>query len=274
MIRKPVVAGTTPWNSFYLADPKALRKMIQGLAPKILPRKEKAIACILPHAGYIYSGKVAVETLYALNIPSTCLIIGPNHYGNGAMASIGTEGEWLTPLGTVPIDTALAKNILNNSRYLEDDPVAHAEEHSIEVELPLLQEISGGPLSLVPIALASVDNLVYKDIARAIATAVQKSGKDVLIIASSDMTHYEPHDQAAQKDELAIKAILELDDKKLLAAVNEHGLSMCGCIPAAVAVHAAKLLGAKNAKLVRYQTSGDATGDYSSVVGYAGIIIG
>jgi AmmeMemoRadiSam system protein B len=269
MIRKSVVAG-----HFYPAEPKALKKMIQGFAPKEPLKKEDAIACILPHAGYAYSGLVASLVLHSINIPSICVIIGPNHTGNGAQASIMTEGEWETPLGTVPIDTPLAKNILAGSRYLEDDDIAHAEEHSIEVELPLLQEISQIPLSFIPIALASGENLVYKDIADAIASGVKKSEKSVLIIASSDMTHYEPHDQAARKDEQAIKAILSLDERELLNKVDQLKISMCGSVPAAVVLRAAKALGAKDAKLIAYQTSGEASGEYNSVVGYAGIIIG
>jgi MEMO1 family protein len=269
MTRKPVVAGT-----FYPADPSALKKMIRGLAPKTTPNKEDVIACILPHAGYVYSGKVAAAVLCAIHIPSTCIIIGPNHTGNGEEASIMTEGEWQTPLGTIPIDTALAKNILAGSKYLKEDGIAHAEEHSIEVLLPLLQEISQSRISIVPIALASIEDLVYKDTADAIVKAVKKNGKGVLIVASSDMTHYEPHDQAARKDEQAIKAMLGRDDQELLNKVNELQISMCGSVPAAVALRAANALGAKDAKLVAYQTSGDASGDYSSVVGYAGIIIG
>ena len=269
MIRKSVVSG-----HFYPANPNALKKMIQGFAPKTPVKKEDVIACILPHAGYIYSGKVASAVLHFINIPSTCVIIGPNHTGNGAMASIMTEGEWETPLGNVPIDTQLAKAILKNSRYLEDDDIAHAEEHSIEVELPLIQEISQKPFSFVPITLASGDDLVYKDTADAVANAIKKYAKPALIIASSDMTHYEPQDQAAKKDEEAIKAILKLDDKELITRVDELGISMCGYVPAAVAIRAAVALGAGKAQLVAYQTSGDASGDYSSVVGYAGIVIG
>jgi AmmeMemoRadiSam system protein B len=269
MIRQPVVAG-----HFYPASPDALKKMIRSLIPTIPPKREDVIACILPHAGYAYSGKVAMATLGAINIPSTCVIIGPNHTGNGAMASIMTQGEWQTPLGVVPIDTELANSICKNARYLEDDDIAHAEEHSIEVMLPLLQESAPGPFSFVPITLATADDLVYKDTADALAVAVKKSNKNVLIVASSDMTHYEPHDQAVRKDEEAIKAMLKLDDRELFDKVNALGISMCGFAPAAIALRAGRALGAQGAKLAAYQTSGETSGDFSSVVGYAGIIIG
>ena len=268
MIRSPVVAG-----QFYPSDPQALKKMIASFGIKIPKDRQKAIACILPHAGYIYSGKVAAKALAEIDIGTSCIILGPNHTGTGAPYSLVREGTWKTPLGSVPIDTELADRLLKNSKYLEEDEVAHAYEHSIEVELPLIQEIGRTDFSLVPIILATGDNLVYKDIASAIATAVQQSKYDVTIIASSDMTHYEPQEDANRKDKEAIEALLKLDPKELLEKIDRYQISMCGYIPAVIALMAAKILGAKKARLVAYQTSGDVTGDFSSVVGYASIVI-
>lgn len=267
MIRRPVVAG-----QFYPSDSERLKQLIAAFGLKEV-KKEKAIACLLPHAGYIYSGKVAAEVLSNIEMTDTCIILGPNHTGYGALSSIMREGEWLTPLGGVKIDTILADQLLENSKYLEEDETAHAYEHSIEVELPLIQEITKTDFSFVPIVLASADKLVYKDIANAIAISCAKQTKKVMVIASSDMTHYESQKSATAKDSEAIKAILKLDEEELLEKIENLGISMCGYIPAVVAILAAKLLGAKKAKLVAYQTSGDVTGDYESVVGYAGIII-
>ncbi len=270
MIRQPFVAG-----SFYPSKPEVLKKMIAGFAPKPPQNnKEKAIACVLPPAGYVYSGKVAAAVLHAIEPPQTCVILSPNHTGNGPLASIMTQGEWATPLGPVSVNEDLAQDILRRSKFLEEDAIAHAEEHSIEVELPLIREILGEDVTFVPVTLASGEDLVYKDIALAAAQAIRSSGQKTLIIASSDMTHYEPHEQACRKDKEAIRAILELDEQELMRVIESHRISMCGSFPAAIAVLAAKLLGAKEGRLVAYQTSGEATQDFSSVVGYAGIILG
>ena len=268
MIRKPAVAG-----QFYPNSPEKLKKLIDSFGIKPIQKKEKIIACLLPHAGYIYSGKVAASVLNAAEIAPTCIILGPNHTGYGVPQSIMKEGEWQTPQGSVKINAELAGLLLNNSKYLEVDELAHVYEHSIEVQLPLIQEISRQSFTFVPIVLASADNLVYKDIANAIAESVKVFKKDVTIIASSDMTHYESQMNANKKDHAAIEAILKLDATQLLKEIEDLGISMCGYMPAVVAIEAARLLGAKGAKLISYQTSGDITGDYAAVVGYAGIVI-
>ncbi len=269
MIRKPAVAG-----QFYPSDAEALEKLILGFSttPKTAV-KEKAFACILPHAGYIYSGKVAFETLSTIEIADTCIILGPNHSGFGQPYSTMRDGEWHTPFGNVKIDTPLADELIKNSMYLVDDPIAHAQEHSIEVELPLLQKVLKKNFTFVPITLAWAGDLVYKDIAGSIVKSIKTLKKEVTIIASSDMTHYESQTSATHKDEEAIKAILKLDERDLLEKIDKLSISMCGYIPAVIAIMAAKQLGAKRAALVSYQTSGDSSGDYSSVVGYAGIIM-
>ncbi|MFH1692359.1 MAG: AmmeMemoRadiSam system protein B [Candidatus Omnitrophota bacterium] len=268
MIRKPVVAG-----QFYPAEPAALKKLISSFAVKKSIKPQKAISCILPHAGYVYSGKVAVSTLKAMEPADSYIILGPNHTGYGAGCSIVKYGAWSTPFELVNIDTDLASELLKNSKYLEEDEQAHAYEHAIEVELPLIQAVLGSNFSFVPITLATGTNLVYKDIAESIAKTVKNSSKKIMIVASSDMTHYEQQNVAIKKDEEAIKAILELDEQRLLEKIEHMGITMCGYIPAIIAIMAAKKLGAQHAQLIDYQTSGDITGDYSSVVGYAGIVI-
>lgn len=268
MIRKPAVAG-----QFYPEAREELKKLISAFGIERPPHRNKTIACILPHAGYIYSGKVAASVLAASEIGIVCVLVGPNHTGYGAPASIMRTGEWQTPLGNVKIDTPLADKIIGYSNCLTEDEAAQAYEHSVEVEVPLLQEFAGHEFSIVPIVLEGTDEDTRQDIAEAVAHGIRDAKKSVTLIASSDMTHYEPQEEANRKDKEAINAILELDEKKLEERVERLGISMCGVIPAIVVLMAAKMLGAKTANLVAYQTSGDATGDYSSVVGYAGIVI-
>lgn len=268
MIRKPVVAG-----QFYPADPSVLKKLILSFDVKKTIKPQKTIACILPHAGYIYSGKVAVSTLKAIEPADTYIILSPNHTGYGAGCSIVKHGGWSTPFEIVNIDTEVADQLLKHSKYLEEDEQAHAYEHSIEVELPLIQTILNPDFSFVPITLATGGDLVYKDIAASIADCVKNNKKKIVIIASSDMTHYEPQKDAVKKDEEAIKAILELNEKLLLEKIERFGITMCGYIPAVITIMASKMLGARQAKLIEYQTSADTTGDFSSVVGYAGLVI-
>ncbi len=268
MIRQPVVSG-----QFYPSKPEQIKKLLDSFSLKKEPNRQKVIACILPHAGYVYSGRVAAEVLSKIEVARTCIILGPNHTGYGTPASILKDGEWITPFSSLKVDTRLAELLIKNSKYLQEDATAHAYEHSIEVELPLIQAIAQPEFSFVPIVLAQGDDLMYKDISGAIALAIRTLKKDVTIIASSDMTHYEQQECASKKDKAAIEAILKLDTSELLKKIDTLGISMCGYVPSVIAILAAKLLGATEAKLLAYQTSGDVTGDYSSVVGYAGITI-
>ncbi len=261
MIRKPVVAG-----QFYPASAAALKAMIEGMV------KEEAIGLVSPHAGYIYSGPVTAAVISRIKFKDTFIIMGPNHTGSGKPLSIMTEGFWKTPLGKVEIDSELGKKILTTSKHLEEDKAAHLYEHSIEVQLPFLQYFKPD-FKLVPIVFGPASGTVYKEIGQEIAKAVKKLGREVVIIASSDMTHYEPQKSAQAKDSQAIEAILNLNEDELLKRVSQLGITMCGYAPAVSLIVAAKELGATGTELVRYQTSGDTTGDYSSVVGYAGIII-
>ncbi|MFC1957286.1 AmmeMemoRadiSam system protein B [Chloroflexota bacterium] len=266
MIRNPVVIG-----QFYPESPDRLRSMIAELVDE-KAEKEEVIGLLSPHAGYIYSGAVAGATISRIKFKDTFIIIGPNHTGNGKPFSIMTEGVWKTPLGEVEIDSELGERILASSEYLQEDSAAHQYEHSIEVQLPFLQYFKPD-IKLVPIVFALASGDIYKEIGKGIAQAIKELNKEVVIIASSDMTHYEPQESAQEKDARAIEAVLNLDEDKLLERVQQLNISMCGYAPAVALITAARELGTVEAELVRYQTSGDTSGDYGSVVGYAGIIL-
>lgn len=267
-IRLPVVSG-----QFYPSSADELRAQILGFVDKNAKKKE-VLACMFPHAGYVYSGRVAVETACRIRPRQNVILLGPNHTGYGAAYSLMSDGIWQTPLGGVEIESALAKKMLKQCSYLEDDRLAHGYEHSLEVELPILQYFFNA-LRIVPIALLSDDIQALKrigdDIAKVILDAKIKDS--TLLLASSDMTHYEPKADAQSKDKEALEAIIALDEDKLMEIVRRKNITMCGYAPVAVMLKAAKALGASKAELVKYQTSGDITGDYSSVVGYAGVIV-
>lgn len=267
-IREPVVAG-----SFYPSSADSLTKQIESFIDKNSVKSD-VVACMLPHAGYMYSGRVAVQTASRINFPDKVVIIGPNHTGYGAAYSIQTEGIWQLPFGQVKIDSNLAKCILSNSRYLKQDSDAHRYEHSIEVEIPILQYFKKN-FEIVPICILSEDVDALKEIGNTVAGVIKqvKLQGSVLIIASSDLTHYQPQQQASKKDKEAIEAIINLDVDKLNEKVKGLGITMCGSAPVSVMLVAAKALGAKRGELVRYETSGDVTGQTDSVVGYAGILL-
>ncbi len=269
MLREPAVAG-----QFYPARASALRAMIAGFVDD-KAAKENVLGLVSPHAGYIYSGSVAGETFSRIKPGDTFVIMGPNHTGLGKPFSIMTEGIWRTPLGDAEIDSELGGRILASSAHLAEDTSAHLFEHSVEVQIPFLQYFNP-KIKIVPMVLSYAPGEIYKEIGRGLASAIAASKRKVVIVASSDMTHYEPAESAQRKDNLAIGAILDFDADRLLKLLAELWIpehSMCGFAPAVVLITAAKKLGASGAELVKYQTSGDATGDYASVVGYAGIII-
>lgn len=268
MVRKPTVAG-----QFYSGSEKSLAREVESLIDKNA-KKEDAIGIVSPHAGYIYSGPVAGSVLSRIKPKSTYIIMGPNHTGMGEQFSLSADESWKTPLGEVKIDKTLANQIMKSSKYIKEDDLAHVHEHSIEVQIPFLQVLQKD-FKIVPIVISYADLGVYREIGKELARSVKevKSEKDVTIIASSDMTHYEPQGTAKKKDSKAIEAILELDEAKLVDCIDRFDISMCGFAPVAIMLVAAKELGAKKAELVKYQTSGDTSGDYSSVVGYAGVLI-
>ena len=266
MIRKPVVAG-----QFYPASESLLRKEIEGYMDENADRT-KALGAVAPHAGYVYSGETAGAVYSRLIVPETVVLLGPNHTGRGEAYSIQVEGSWRTPLGNAQINSVLAKTILEGSKYLVEDDSAHEFEHSIEVQVPFLQ-YERRDIRIVPVVLSEGALDVCQEIGKAIADAVSRKSPDTLIVASSDMTHYESADEAKAKDEKAIDAILNLNEEELVSRVRKFRISMCGYIPAAVMLAACKERGASRAKLVKYTNSGEKSGDFAQVVGYAGIIV-
>ena len=277
-IRHPYRAG-----SFYAATASRLNRELAGCfthkfgpgAPPSPPRQDltNTIALISPHAGYMYSGPIAATGFHYVATegqPDTVIIVGPNHTGYGSGASVFIEGLWRTPLGDIPINASLASVIQRDSQYLDIDPLAHRYEHSIEVQLPFLQYVYE-QFQLVPICMQMQDLEVSSDIGNAIANAVE--GLNVLIIASTDFSHYEPQPVALQKDDKAILAITQLDQEALQKVIQTYNISMCGYGPVSAAIVAAKRLGAAKGRLLQYKTSGDISEDFSQVVGYASIAL-
>jgi len=266
MNRNPAAAG-----QFYPASRSLLEKELKRLMVRE-GEAEDAIGVVAPHAGYMYSGAVAGSVFSRIVPKGTYVILGPNHTGRGKPFSIMAGGVWKMPMGDVQIDSELAGDICKSSDYIKEDYIAHSHEHSIEVELPFLQ-YKGENFKIVPLVISHSTLEVYRAIGTEIGKAVKKSGKDVVIIASTDLTHYESHESASHKDKKAIEAILRLDEEALVKNVEDMDISMCGVAPTAVMLVCAKYLGATSGKLVKYQTSGETSGDWTSVVGYAGILI-
>ena len=268
-----IVRTSTVAGQFYPSTAAGLKKEIAALCTSPQSKRE-VIACMVPHAGYMYSGAVAVATIQNLVIKDTVILLGPNHTGRGAPYSIMQEGLWQTPLGEVKINTALTTELLANSSYLKNDSLAHAHEHSLEVELPILQYFRP-EFKIVPIAFLSDDVPSLKKTGREIAFVIKESPErnSIMLLASSDMTHYEPQKEASRKDHEAIRSILALDEDALAEKITRNHISMCGYAPCIVMLAAAKALGARHAELIKYLTSGDVTGDTESVVGYAGVTI-
>jgi AmmeMemoRadiSam system protein B len=226
---------------------------------------------VLPHAGYVYSGATAGRTVSAVAVPETVVILGPNHHGRGAALALGTE-EWRMPMGTVPVDRQLAAAILERSTAIVADEEAHASEHSLEVQIPFLQQVQPH-LQIVPIVVGHLPYGVCQAAARDLAGAIASHPKPVLLVASTDMSHYESRRQASRKDRLAIERILALDPRGLYDTVIGQRISMCGIMPTTIVLLAALELGATRAELVEYTDSGAASGDTDQVVGYAGLIV-
>jgi AmmeMemoRadiSam system protein B len=267
MIRRPAVAG-----QFYYSDPDRLTEMVEDLVPGKLPKKEKVKAVLSPHAGLIYSGSVAGAVYAGIEIPETFVLIGPNHMGLGTQASIMPEGRWEMPTGEVSIDEDLSRKILKDVPLVTDDPQAHTFEHSLEVQLPFLAYFSADA-KIVPITVLTANLEELKAIGEGIAGAIKEVDYSVVIVASSDMSHYVPEKEAREQDRFAIERVLELDTDGLYNVVRTKGISMCGVLPAVIMLAAARSLGATEARLVKYTTSAEMSGDYDSVVGYAGIVI-
>lgn len=275
MIRRPAVAGR-----FYPADPRDLEDRVlrfvedARLTENAKPddsRPRKALACLVPHAGYVFSGAVAGAVYAQLDFPRRIVILGPRHRPRGADLAINTDGAWETPLGSLEIDSELAHSLLAACPLLENDPVAHRIEHSIEVQIPFLQMLAKDS-RFVPIAIGTLDFEKLTQLGRALARVIAGLGEPVLLVASSDMNHYESDEITRVKDHLAIEQMLALNPRGLYDTVHREKISMCGCGPAVATITAALDLGATRAELVRYATSADVLGDREDVVGYAGML--
>ena len=267
MMRAPAVA-----DRFYPGNPEQLQAALDVLVPVVAEQeKKKALAVIMPHAGYVYSGATAGLTIAQVQVPQTVLIMGPNHHGLGPALAVSGE-DWRMPLGAAPIDRGLAASILQHSGVFVEDQEAHLFEHSIEVQIPFLQQVQK-QLKIVPVVVSHIAYNLCETAAHELAAAISKQPQPVLMVASSDMSHYESRQQATKKDRMAIDRILALDPQGLYDTVHGKHISMCGVVPAVIALLAALELGATQAELIRYTDSGEASGDTSQVVGYAGLVI-
>lgn len=268
MIRPPAVAGR-----FYPDDPARLSEAVDSfLAGNGAEKKVRVRACLVPHAGYVYSGRVAGEVYRRMESPGRVILIGPRHYPRGAPLAILSEGAWQTPLGAAPIDDLLAEKIVRAFPLLCEDAVAHSAEHSLEVHIPFLQRLVPS-FAFVPIVIGPAHWDTLEALGHALASVIASEREPVLLIASSDMNHYESDAVTRVKDRKAIDQILYLDAYKLFETVRDEKISMCGYAAAVAAVIAARNLGATRAQLVRYATSGEVNGDMQEVVGYAGMLI-
>jgi AmmeMemoRadiSam system protein B len=267
-IRPPAVAGR-----FYPRDPEVLREDVLTYLSQTPPQKAiSAVGCLVPHAGYMYSGHVAGAVFAALEIPELCIVLCPNHTGLGSALAIVSEGIWETPLGPVPVASDFATVLKQRCPVLLEDAAAHRSEHAAEVELPFLQ-ILQPQLTFVPIALGTRQFAALEHLGLALADTIAAHRSPVLIVASSDMNHYESDAITRCKDQSAIEPILRLDARTLFDVVTQQHISMCGFGPAVAMLTAAKKLGGVSAELLKYSTSGDISGDRDAVVGYAGIIV-
>lgn len=264
-MRQSVVAG-----QFYPGQKNALEKTLKEFLAHGNP--QPVLGVIAPHAGYIYSGAIAGQVFAETRVPQKVIILGNNHHGYGHPAAIFPSGSWVTPLGETPVDEDLSRRLRERCVLLAEDAVAHEPEHSLEVQLPFIQACSPHA-SIVPICIGQNPLVDLLTIGRAIGDVVSEAPEDILLVASTDMTHYESAHDARKKDHLAIRKIEELDPEGLYRVVVEKGISMCGVMPVVVLLAAVKRLKANSARLVGYATSGDVTGDHSEVVGYAGLTV-
>lgn len=268
-MRAPAVAGR-----FYPADRRTLLKELDSFLPKSHGAKTTPIAIMVPHAGYMYSGAVAGEAYARITVPPRVIILNPNHTGIGARVSVSEFDEWETPLGIACVDVELRTALLKKCPSAELDQDAHLREHAGEVQIPFLQRLKPH-VKLLPITLGDLSVEDCRDVGEALAGIIQEliSSGPILIVASSDMNHYEPSNVSKVKDELALDRILGMDPEGLYDVVQKKNISMCGVLPVTAALFAATALGGKQATLVRYANSGDVSGDYDAVVGYASVII-
>lgn len=266
IIRQPAVAG-----SFYSSNPTQLQSDIEGFVVRDCD-KQAVLGIISPHAGYIYSGRVAGHLYSRIKIPDTVVILAPNHTGYGLPCSIWPGGQWRTPMGDVKVAEEVVEELIHVCNLLEKDREAHLYEHAAEVQIPFIQYFN--PRSEIVVIVISRRNIAeLKNIGKKLSQVLQKLRPDALVVASSDMTHHESQTSANRKDKIAIGEVLALNEDALFSKVQEMNITMCGIYPAVTMLVCSKERGAKRAELVRYETSGDITGDYDHVVGYAGIMV-
>jgi AmmeMemoRadiSam system protein B len=269
-VRLPAVSG-----SFYPDEPQQLQDFLKRV---MKPKDElyNAIASFSPHAGYIYSGEVAAAVFSSIEVADVYIILGPNHTGLGKPIALIDSGVFRMPLGDVEIDGKIGEYLLSCGEPFEKDVTAHKYEHSIEVQLPFLQYTSslyGKDFNIVPLVIGARDYNTLRVVGEHIAKAIERDDRKVMIIVSTDMNHYENQELTLEKDRLALKEIEKLDERGLLNIAMERGISMCGVGCAVSAIVAGKLLGAKQVIVIEHKTSGDVSGDYEHVVGYAGVVI-
>jgi AmmeMemoRadiSam system protein B len=268
---------------FYASNSGLLRKEIENcfthrLGPGQLPEISKGprniVGLVCPHAGYVYSGPIAAHAYSSLATdgkPDIIVILGPNHTGQGSILALMEDGIWRTPLGDVQINRETAHQILRNSNIIDSDELAHRYEHSIEVQIPFLQFIYNSDFELVPISFSIQDLESCQEVGQSIANALE--GKNALILTSTDLTHYEPHEIAERKDKKALATLKKLNEREFYSTIETNHITACGYGPVVALITASKLLGATKSQVLCYQTSGDVTGDYSSVVGYASVAV-
>jgi AmmeMemoRadiSam system protein B len=266
MKRSPAVAG-----QFYQGSALRLKQQVEQYVDSGAA-KERVLGVVSPHAGLVYSGPVAGAVYSAVSMPATFLLLGPNHTGLGPQISLMDSGEWEIPTGTFAIDRRLASRIALDAPKITRDTQAHIFEHSLEVQLPFIAYFSSD-VKIVPITLLSLSLEDCLELGGRVAKAIKGLEYPVVMVASSDMSHYVPDKVARVKDESAIERILALDPEGLYETVKRERITMCGYLPVTVMLAAARILGAESARLVKYATSGEVSGDYDSVVGYAGIIV-
>jgi len=265
MLRSPAVSGR-----FYSAQKSELQA---DIAKYLVPsNRVRALGIVSPHAGYMFSGRIAGETFSRIEIPETVIVLGPNHYGVGEPLAVWEGEGWLTPLGTMLVDNLRCQRLRELCADLAVDILAHGQEHSLEVQVPFIQTLKP-EAKLLPIAIGSAPLSALIGLGKALATLIRESAQPPLIVASSDMTHFESAEDASMKDHLALEHVLNLDPEGLFSTVRGHRISMCGVLPVMVMLYAARELNATRATLVDYGNSGETTGDYQDVVGYAGVIV-
>jgi AmmeMemoRadiSam system protein B len=267
VLRLPAVSGR-----FYPSNPAELTSAVQSFAQSESSTPKSSVkACLVPHAGYVYSGAVAGSVFARMALPRKVLILGVRHFPRGEQAAIVSSGAWRTPLGDAPIDEPLAQALRAACPLLREDDVAHGREHSLEVQLPFLQVLAPG-FRFVPLALGTVRFEDLLSVGEAVGRVLGESREEVLLLTTSDLNHYEDEAATRAKDRKAIEQLLAMNARGLYDTCRNEKISMCGLGPAVAMLTALGRLGAKQAELLRYATSGDVSGDARAVVGYAGMI--